>query len=92
MLSTSGLKISSVAGDAILLHFYPRRHCNILGPGEMRGHSNSSIKRTPASHETQYTTVLTSLLLANFPWRKVEKKRGDHTCADFLFLDCCNSF
>jgi len=57
MLSTSGLKISSVAGDAILLRFYPRRHCNILGSGEMRGHSNSSIKRTTASPETQYTTI-----------------------------------
>jgi len=62
IISTSGLKISSVAGDAILLRFYPRRHCNILGPGEMLGHSNSSIRRTTASHETQYTTHITIVI------------------------------
>jgi len=30
--------------------------------------------------------------VGNFPWHEVEKKRGDHACTDFLFIDCRNSF
>jgi len=64
----------------ILCHLHIRSfipYCNILGPGEMRGHSNSSIRRTTASHETQYTTFPPS-------WRgiyPIPNTKNKSTCA-----------